>query len=694
MRLPGLSGAVRPWGLPPPSCAGGARLVGLAGAAASDSASAASAVRGTEGYNAAMDYTQHGFFRVAAVAPPVEVGNPRANAAALLSACEEQARAGASLIVTPELAVTGYTCEDLFTTDQLLEQAREAVVDIARASGPAALVVGAPWRLADGRLVNAAFVCLRGRVLGAVPKTANPNYEEFYELRWFASGEGVAVQVNDERLGRFEMRRDQIFDLWGFRVGIELCEDLWAPIQPSVQHALAGADIIVNLSASNELVAKADYRRDLVRMQSARLICGYVYAGSGPTESVKDLVFGGHLIAAENGRILGESERFLLDGAQLEVDFDCKKLRHDRARNATFAHSARTGTHATVEADLAWARPMHETLRHYGRHPFVPEDEHEFDARAREILAIQATGLASRMRGTDIGELVIGLSGGLDSTLAFLVCLDALELNGLQLSALHAITMPGPGTSEHTNVSAKELARAAGATIREIPIDAAIEQHLHDIRHDGAHDVTFENAQARERTQVLFDIANDVGGLLVGTGDLSELALGWCTYNGDHMAHYNVNASVPKTLIAYLVRWYARHRAPGALADVLRRVLETPITPELVPSVDGGIGQRTEAILGPYELHDFFLYHLLRTGAGPEKIFALARLAFGADYTSAEIKRWLRVFFQRFYGSQFKRTTLPPGPKVGTVSLSPRGDWRMPDEADPSMALAAIDALP
>ncbi len=641
-----------------------------------------------------MDYTEHGFFRAAAVAPKVAVGNPRANAMALREACKAEAAAGASLVLTPELSVTGYTCEDLFTTDLLLEEARAALVEIARSSGEAALVVGAPWRLADGRLLNAAFVCLRGKVLGAVPKTANPNYEEFYELRWFASGTDVAVAVNDADLGRFEMRRDQVFDLWGFRFGIELCEDLWAPAQPSVGHALAGAEIIVNLSASNELVAKADYRRDLVRMQSARLGCGYLYAGSGPTESVKDLVFGGHLIAAENGRVLGESERFALDGARLAVDFDCKKLRHDRGRNATFAHSPRSGSHRTVETDPAWRRPLRDTHRRYGRHPFVPEDEHEFDARAREVLAIQATGLASRMRSAGIGDLVIGLSGGLDSTLAFLVARDALERNGLGIEALHAITMPGPGTSAHTNASAKRLARAAGAAIREIAIHAAVAEHLKDICHDGAHDVTFENAQARERTQILFDIANRVGGLTVGTGDLSELALGWCTYNADHMAHYNVNASVPKTMIAYLVRWYARHRAAQPLADVLQRVLETPITPELVPSPDGAIGQRTEAILGPYELHDFFLYHLLRTGASPAKIFALAGLAFGSEYTGREIKRWLWVFFERFHAAQFKRTTLPPGPKVGTVSLSPRGDWRMPDEADAAAALAAIEALP
>lgn len=637
-----------------------------------------------------MDYGRYGFLRVAAVAPVVEVGDPAANAAAILAAYEAEGRDGAALVVTPELGITGYTCEDLFTTDQLLHDAHGALADLAQATGDAILFVGAPWRLADGRLVNAAFACQGGRILGAVPKSANPNHEEFYERRWFVSGADIRAT---ERCGplNFEMRRDQLFDLGGVRIGVEICEDLWMPQPPSAGHALAGAELIVNLSASNELVAKADYRRDLVRMQSARLICGYLYAGSGPTESVKDVVFGGHLIAAENGQVLCESARFRLDGAHLVADFDVQKLRHDRVRNATFAHSPRGAAYAVVAAG-AGPRPLPNTRRRYAKHPFVPQDEREFGARAREILAIQATGLARRARSADIDALVIGLSGGLDSTLALLVCLDALALNGLPLTALGAITLPGPGTSAHTLGSARALAKAAGAPLREIPIHAAVAGHLADIGHDGAHDVAFENAQARERAQVLFDVANATRGLVVGTGDLSELALGWCTYNADHMAHYNVNGGVPKTLVDYLVRWYARHRADAALAAALARVLDTPITPELVPAGDGGIGQRTEAILGPYALHDFFLHHLLRTGAGAGKTLALARLAFGEDYSVAELGRWLRVFLERFHAAQFKRSTLPPGPKVGTVSLSPRGDWRMPDEASPAAALAALDA--
>ena len=389
--------------------------------------------------------------------------------------------------------------------------------------------------------------------------------------------------------------------------------------------------------------------------------------------------------------MLGESERFRLDGCTLAVDFDCQRLRRERGRNSTFAGSRRGDAYPVTVSGTR--RRLEDTLRRYPKHPFVPDDEHEFDARAKDVLAIQATGLARRLRAARSTHPVIGLSGGLDSTLAFLVCLDALALNDLSADSLLAITMPGPGTTAHTNASAKRLAKAAGAAIREISIEESVRSHLDDIGHDGAYDVTFENVQARERTQILFDIANQTRGVVVGTGDLSELALGWCTFNADHMAHYNVNASVPKTMVAYLVRWYGRHRAGAELAAVLERVLETPITPELVPSESGAVAQKTEAIIGPYELHDFFLYHYIRSGAAPAKIYALATLAFGKDYSGEDIMRWLRVFFRRFFEAQFKRTTLPAGPKVGTVALSPRGDWRMPDEADANAALKSLEQL-
>ncbi len=636
-----------------------------------------------------MEYSKFGFVRAAAAAPRVRVADPAANAEALLDAYRELAARGASLVVTPELGITGYSCEDLFGTEDLLSASQEALARIAGETGDTALVVGAPWRLPDGRLLNAGFVCASGRVVGAVPKSALPNHEEYYEKRWFASGEDVAVVVDDERLGRFAMNPRQLFDIGGTRFAVEVCEDLWSPMPPSAGHALAGADIVVNLSASNELVAKADYRRDLVRMQSARLVCGYLYASSGPTESTKDVVYGGHLLAAENGWMLGESKRFLLDGETLAVDFDCQRIRRERARNSTFSGSRRGDSYPVVMSGPR--RRLEDTLRRYPKHPFVPDDEHEFDARAKDVLAIQATGLARRLRAVGTTHPVIGLSGGLDSTLAFLVCLDALALNDLSAESLHAITMPGPGTTDHTNASAKRLAKAAGAAIREISIEGAVRSHLDDIGHDGAYDVTFENVQARERTQILFDIANQAGGIVVGTGDLSELALGWCTYNADHMAHYNVNASVPKTMVAYLVRWYGRHRAGAELSAVLERVLDTPITPELVPSDSGAVAQKTEAIIGPYELHDFFLYHYMRAGAAPGKIHALAMLAFGNDYSGEDIRRWLKVFFRRFFEAQFKRTTLPAGPKVGTVALSPRGDWRMPDEADANAALKSLE---
>jgi NAD+ synthase (glutamine-hydrolysing) len=535
-------------------------------------------------------------------------------------------------------------------------------------------------------------VLANGTIAGMVPKAALPNYGEYYERRWFVSGEGVDARVRHRMLGDFRVCARQIFRLGGFSFGIEVCEDLWAPAPPGAGACLAGAELIVNLSASNELVAKADYRRDLVRMASAQWLAGYLYAGAGPTESSKDAVFGGDLLAAENGQVIGEGERFSLTGARLIVEFDVARLRHDRMQNTTFGNATRPTDYTVVETGLEPVE-LAAISRAYPRHPFVPDDEAEFDARAAEILAIQSTGLARRMLAARAQSLVIGLSGGLDSTLALLVCLDALAKRGAPAARLVPVTMPGPGTSAHTLETARQLCVATGSTLVEIPIGPAVAQHLADLGRTSEDDVVFENAQARERTQLLFNLANKEGGLVVGTGDLSELALGWCTFNADHMASYNVNASVPKTMMAYLVRWYARHRAHGALPAVLERVLATPISPELIKAVDGGIAQHTEEIVGPYELHDFFLYHFVRNGFGAVKICLLAERAFTPDYDLPTIRKWLKVFFQRFFAQQFKRTTLPPGPKVGTVSLSPRGDWRMPDEADATTTIAALDAL-
>lgn len=639
------------------------------------------------------DFRTLGFVRCAAFAPPLTLADPMANAAAIIDRARSAAEDGATIVLFPELCLTGFTCEDLFFSSALLAASHRALLRVLRASTEisAVLVVGAPLPLNDGRLLNCAFVVADGRVLGAVPKQDLPNYGEFHDQRFFTSGRGVDVVHEDAALGAFPVIPEQLFAVAGVRFALEVCEDLWAPEPPGARHALAGAQLLLNPSASNELVAKADYRRDLVRMTSAQRLCGYLYASSGPLESTRDLVFGGHLLAAECGAMLAESERFRFEGSALTVDFDLQHIDHDRMQNATFRNAPRPAPYRQVAAEsdarsgMAGSPPLKALRRRFDPHPFVPDDEAGFDARAREILAIQATGLQRRMIAARTRSLVLGLSGGLDSTLAFLVCLDALAGAGLARSQLHVITMPGPGTGERTLAAARELATSADVDLREVPIHAAVTQHLSDLGHDGVtHDVTYENAQARERTQLLFNFANALDGLVVGTGDLSELALGWCTYNGDQMSSYNVNVSVPKTMIAYLVRWYARHRADARLAKVLEEVLTIPISPELVPgAVEHGVAQHTETLIGPYELHDFFLYRYVRGGEAPVRIRALARLAFEGRFEGEVIDRWLDEFLRRFHSQQFKRTALPPGPKVGTVSLSPRGDWRMPDESAP-----------
>lgn len=641
-----------------------------------------------------MNFHDFGLLRAAAVAPVVHIADPGTNAQVIANILANLRDDNVSLALFPELALTGYSAEDLFFSGDLQRSVREALAALAQASDGIALIVGAPWHAADGRLLNCAFVLANGRVLGGVPKQHHPNYGEFYEKRWFVPG---TDSVNDPLLGEFSIHPDQLFTIAGARVGIEVCEDLWAPEPPNVRHTLAGADLILNLSASNELVAKAAYRRDLVRMNSAQRECGYLYASSGPTESSKDVVFGGHLIAAENGTLLRESDRFALSGSELIIEFDISKIRHDRRHNITFGHTPKPAGYTHLDSGVEQA-PLETIARRYEAHPFVPPAGADRDDVASEILQIQATGLARRLLSTPCDGLVLGLSGGLDSTLALLVCLEAIAKLSERDVMLHAVTLPGPGTGAHTLESARLLAQATGSDLHEISIDAAVAQHLTDLEHDPSdHSVVFENAQARERTQILFNLANQRNSLVVGTGDLSELALGWCTYNADHMASYNVNASVPKTLVRYLVRWYADNRAGAELAAVLHRVVDTPVSPELVPSTNDETGQHvsqhTEAIIGPYELHDFFLYHFLRNGFEVAKIYALARLAFDGDYDATEIKATLRLFINRFFTQQFKRTTLPPGPKVGSVSLSPRGDWRMPDEASPKALLNRIDSL-
>jgi NAD+ synthase (glutamine-hydrolysing) len=635
---------------------------------------------------ASMNFGELGYYRVAAVTPPLALGDPAANARATLEAARRAAARRACVAVFPELGLTGYTCEDLFRTAALLERTREALDTLARASAelPLAMVVGAPLPTPDGRLFNAALVLHGGRIRGAVPKIHLPTYGEFYERRWFASGRDVDVALDG-----FRLAARQLFAIGGLRFAVEICEDLWAPEPPSGGHALAGAHLILNLSASNELVAKADYRRELVRQQSARLNAAYAYVSCGPRESTKDLVYGGHAMIAEDGHLLAEGPRLEMQGGMVTADVDVQKLDHERHRNMTFQESARPAAYP-VERLGADVPALPSLERAYPKTPFVPDTPATVHERAREILAIQSAGLARRLEAARAERAVIGVSGGLDSTLALLVCVEAAKRRP---TGILGVSMPGPGTSDRTRKSAAALAKVLDVEFREIPIHAAVEQHLRDLGHKGV-DVVYENAQARERTQILFDLANQRRGIVVGTGDLSELALGWCTYNADHMGNYGVNVSVPKTLVKHLVRWYAEHVAGAGLRDVLLRVLDTVISPELLPlAADGGIDQCTEDLIGPYVLHDFFLFHHLRYGAGPRKVFALAARAFDGEFAPDVVKRWLRVFLERFYRQQFKRTTLPPGPKVGSVSLSPRGDLRMPDEVDPAALLAEVDAL-
>jgi NAD+ synthase (glutamine-hydrolysing) len=629
-----------------------------------------------------MDYTGLGFHRVAAASPPLTLGDPAANAHTTLAWARRAAESGACLILFPELGLTGHSCEDLFQSAELLQHTRQALGWLARESADLpAIVVGAPYRTPDGRLYDTAFVLHGGGIRGAVPKTYLVNYGEYYEKRWFVSGSG-AIDFAEG----FPFTTHQLFRMGELIFAVEICEDLWAPVPPSCQHALAGAAVILNLSASNDWVTKADYRRELVRQQSARLNAGYVYVSSGPTESSKDLVYGGHAMIAENGELLAEGERLRLDGSMIAADLDVDRLLHERSRNMTFGESRGENYRLTV---LGPPPPLESLQRRIEPLPFVPPAPAHVSDRAREILHLQVTGLARRLGGA---RPVLGVSGGLDSTLALLVCGEAMDRLGRAQDQVLAVSMPGPGTTDRTRRSAADLARALGAEFREIPIGAAVDQHFRDIDHDpDDHDVVFENAQARERTQILFDLANKLGGIVVGTGDLSELALGFCTYNADHMAGYAVNLSVPKTLVKHVVRWYRDRVADEATSEVLAAILETTISPELLPPVLGE-PQSTEAAIGPYVLHDFFLFHHVRNGFSPAKIHALSRLAF-PDRPEDDIKRWMKVFFQRFYTQQFKRTTLPAGPKVGSVTLSPRGDLRMPDEVSPRRLLEEIDAL-
>ncbi len=635
---------------------------------------------------------KHGFIKAAAMTPKIKVADPVYNAKEICRGIEEALAKGARIIVFPELCLTGYTCSDLFLQEILLSQAKEALDTVAEATeGSDALVfVGMPL-VKDYKLYNVAAVLQNGEVLAFIPKRFIPAYAEFYETRHFVPGntepepyiyKEKEVPFGTDILIRVENMPDLV-------VGCEICEDIWVPDSPGTAHALAGATVMVNLSASNETIGKDVYREMLVKSASARQITAYIYASAGEGESTQDLVFGGHNIIAENGTILAQAKRFVPEN--LYADIDIHRLCHERRRMSTY-HPETLRQHMVVSVSME----EEETLltRSFSPKPFVPDRQEERDKRCDEILSIQSYGLKKRYEHTGCQSAVIGISGGLDSTLALLVTVRAFDMLGLGRDKIISVTMPCFGTTDRTYDNACKLAKALGTTLREVDIREAVTVHFRDIGQDmEQHDVTYENGQARERTQVLMDIANQTGGLVIGTGDMSELALGWATYNGDHMSMYGVNAGVPKTLVRHLVRYYADTCGNEELQALLLDILDTPVSPELLPPVDGVISQKTEDLVGPYELHDFFLYYMLRCGFEPAKVYRVACMAFQDIYDKGVILKWLKIFYQRFFAQQFKRSCLPDGPKVGSVAVSPRGDLRMPSDACAAIWLAQLEEL-
>lgn len=623
----------------------------------------------------------YGFLRAAAASLKLKPADPEFNKEEILKAIDEAVENEARLLVTPELSVTGYTCADLFFNKALLSKAMSALGEMADYTNGKniAVLVGVPVEFKNS-LYNCAAVLVNGGIAGLVPKIHIANYNEFYEKRWFASGADFKTTQEIEICGLSTKIGSQLFDLGGGAIlGVELCEDLWVPCPPSGELTLSGANIIANLSASDEYASKAQYRRELVSNQSARCICGYVYAGASVFESTTDLLFGGALFAAENGTVLAEGERFLRKTNIVYADIDVEKINTLRIKNISFENNSQ-------QVEILDAKVENNSndlkFRYVDAHPFVPDNDDKRRERCREIFSIQAGALAKRLEHVGSTGAVVGISGGLDSTLALLVCTKAMNLLGRENSDILGVTMPGFGTTGRTYNNAIKLMKCLGVTVKEVDIKEACMLHMRDIEHDHQiHDITYENTQARERTQVLFDLANKHGKLLVGTGDLSELAMGWCTYNGDHMSMYGVNASVPKTLVRYLVE-YVASVSDKETADVLYDILDTPVSPELLPpDENGNIAQKTEENIGPYELHDFFLYNFIRFGFSKEKLVRLALKAFDSKYPQDIIEKWAEVFIRRFFISQFKRSCVPDSPKVGSVSLSPRGDWRMPSDA-------------
>ena len=675
---------------------------------------------------------QYGFIRVAAATPRVKVADVAWNIEEICRMTEQAEQQRVSILVFPELSVTGYTCGDLFGTALLIDGAEKAVArlrDFTRGKY-VTVVVGAPVRYND-KLYNCAVIIRNGTVCGIVPKIYLPNYNEFYESRWFATGaDFLSGNVHNEgsfldngrdfvREGfcgeityagrRCNISPNMLFNVGEATFAVEICEDMWTPLPPSSFHSVAGAQIIVNLSASDEVLLKHNYRKSLVCEQSAHTLTGYIYCSCGYGESTQDLVYAGSSMIYENGTLMAEAERFVLDSSMITADLDVEKLTILRQKQSSFYYVTPDGTKASTYAQLYSRVNVGDTAntdfeallhRYIEPHPFVPTDA-DLDARCREITSIQSLGLATRLEHVGAKTAVIGISGGLDSTLALIVTTMAFDQLGWSHDRIIGVTMPGLGTSDRTHTNAADLMAALGITTREISVVPAVEQHFRDIGHDGTiHDTTYENSQARERTQILMDISNKTGGIVIGTGDLSELALGWCTYNGDHMSMYAVNASVPKTLVRTLCAWAGSHifnnthvtSAGRTASDIIRDIVDTPISPELTPTdASGRIAQLTEDLVGPYELHDFFLYHFFRFGCSPRKILFLARKAFGDKYDNETLRKWLSNFLRRFFNQQFKRSCLPDGPKVGSVTLSPRGDWRMPSDAQLNMYLKELD---
>ena len=634
---------------------------------------------------------KNGFVKVAAATPDIRVADVEFNTQNIINAMEEAQKNGAKILVFPELCVTGYTCSDLFDHSVLLKASRKALLESAENTNDKDLIVfvGAPLEV-NGKLYNVAAAMNQGEIIGFTTKTFLPNYGEFYEMRQFTPGPQIVREITFEGK-KIPFGPQILFQAEGMEelvVAAEICEDVWSPIPPSIQAALEGATVIVNCSASDETIGKDTYRRALISGQSARLISGYIYANAGEGESTTDLVFGGHNIIAENGTILKESSRYVNEIIYSEIDL--QRITGERRKNTTFQP---LDEETLVRVPFTVEETKTFLTRTFPKKPFVPSDEQTRAQRCEEILTIQAMGLKKRLAHTNARTAVVGISGGLDSTLALLVTARAFDMLGRDKKDIIAVTMPCFGTTDRTYQNACEMSKKVGATLIEVPIADAVNIHFRDIGHDPEdHSVTYENCQARERTQVLMDIANKTWGMVIGTGDLSELALGWATYNGDHMSMYGVNASVPKTLVRHLVKYAADDTKDEALKNVLYDVLDTPVSPELLPPKDGDIAQKTEDLVGPYELHDFFLYFMLRFGYEPSKIFRIACMTFDGEYDKETIFKWLETFCRRFFSQQFKRSCLPDGPKVGTVALSPRGDWRMPSDACVAVWMKDLEA--